>query len=168
MLFSFSRSLAALCAVSMTERPAAAQQLSGYAKDLFDESMSFLDNIYDPTAGYLSYFYYPLAAAKHETRSSMWYAAGLLQRNEGTDADEAVKIITNIIGDQNKNVSAQWYGDYTKYPEEPTVGSPAYEPVVSAMRRFVCSCTIVRWLIISRFIILGIRIGEASLVQRSS
>lgn len=130
MLFSFSRSLAALCAVSMTERAAAAQQLSGYAKDLFDESMSFLDNIYDPTAGYLSYFYYPLAAAKHETRSSVWYAAGLLQRNEGTDADEAIKIITNIIGDQNKNVSAQWYGDYTKYPEEPTVGSPAYEPVI--------------------------------------
>jgi hypothetical protein len=132
MLFSFARSLSVLCAVFLTEKAAAASELSGHAKYLFDESMSFLDQIYDPTAGYLNYFYYPLAANRHETRSSMWYAAGLLQRNEGTDADEAVKIITNIIGGQNKNVSAQWYGDYTKYPEEPTVGSPAYEPVVSS------------------------------------
>lgn len=132
MLFSFARSLSVLCAVFLTERAAAASELSSHAKYLFDESMSFLDQIYDPTAGYLNYFYYPLAANRHETRSSMWYAAGLLQRNEGTDADEAVKIITNIIGGQNKNVSAQWYGDYTKYPEEPTVGSPAYEPVVSS------------------------------------
>ncbi|ETS75989.1 hypothetical protein PFICI_12933 [Pestalotiopsis fici W106-1] len=129
MLFSLRTSLSVLCAVLATEQATAAE-LSGHAKYLFDESMNFLDNIYDPTAGYLNYFYYPLAANRHETRSSIWYAAGLLQRNEGTDADEAIKIITNIIGGQNKNVSAQWYGDYTKYPEEPTVGSPAYEPVI--------------------------------------
>ncbi|KAI0127822.1 hypothetical protein BJ170DRAFT_580964 [Xylariales sp. AK1849] len=105
-------------------------ELTGHAKDMFDESMGFLDNIYDPVAGYLSNFYYPLAAGKHETRSSVWYAAGLLQRNQGNDVDEAVKIITSVIGDQEKNVSAQWYGDYTKYPEQPTVGSAAYKPVI--------------------------------------
>lgn len=83
---------------------------TGYIDDLFDQSMSFLDQIYDPNAGYLWYFYYPLAAGKHETRSTVWYAAGLLRRNEGDDVDNAVKIITNVIGDQQKNVSAQWYG----------------------------------------------------------
>ncbi|KAH8771030.1 hypothetical protein F5883DRAFT_492899 [Diaporthe sp. PMI_573] len=99
---------------------------TAYIDDLFDQSMSFLDQIYDPNAGYLWYFYYPLAAGKHETRSTVWYAAGLLRRNEGEDVDNAVKIITNVIGDQQKNVSAQWFGDYTKYPEEPTVGSAWY------------------------------------------
>lgn len=88
---------------------------TGYINDLFDQSMSFLDQIYDPNAGYLWYFYYPLAAGKHETRSTVWYAAGLLRRNEGDDLDNAVKIITSVIGDQQKNVSAQWYGDYTLY-----------------------------------------------------
>lgn len=82
---------------------------TAYIDDLFDQSMSFLDQIYDPNAGYLWYFYYPLAAGKHETRSTVWYAAGLLRRNEGDDVDNAVKIITNVIGDQQKNVSAQWY-----------------------------------------------------------
>jgi hypothetical protein len=130
MLFSLCRGLHVLSALLVVEGVAAVE-LTGYARDMFDESMGFLDEIYDPTAGYLNYFYYPLAANRHETRSSVWYASGLLQRNEGSDLDEAVKIITNVIGGQEKNVSAQWYGDYTKYPEEPTVGSPAYEPVVS-------------------------------------
>lgn len=89
---------------------------TGYIDDLFDQSMSFLDQIYDPNAGYLWWFYYPLAAGKHETRSTVWYAAGLLRRNEGDDVDNAVKIITNVIGDQQKNVSAQWYGNQLKSP----------------------------------------------------
>ncbi|KUI64354.1 hypothetical protein VM1G_11167 [Cytospora mali] len=99
---------------------------AGYINDMFDTSMSFLDRIYDPTAGYLWYFYYPLAAGKHETRSTVWYAAGLLRRNRGEDVDNAVKIITSVIGDQKTNVSDQWFGDYTKYPEEPTVGTAWY------------------------------------------
>ncbi|KUI59694.1 hypothetical protein VP1G_06959 [Cytospora mali] len=99
---------------------------TGYINDMFDTSMSFLDQIYDPTAGYLWYFYYPLAAGKHETRSTVWYAAGLLRRNQGEDVDNAVKIITSVIGDQKTNVSDQWFGDYTKYPEEPTVGTAWY------------------------------------------
>ncbi|KAI1847786.1 hypothetical protein JX265_009214 [Neoarthrinium moseri] len=107
-----------------------AVKLTGHAKGMFDESMNFLDQIYDPVAGYLQNFYYPLAAGGHETRSSAWYASGLLQRNKGNDLEEAVKIITNIIGGQEKNVSAQWFGDYTVYPEQPTVGSPAYAPVI--------------------------------------
>lgn len=80
----------------------------GYINDMFDTSMSFLDQIYDPSAGYLWYFYYPLAAGKHETRSTVWYAAGLLRRNEGDDVGNAVRIIKSVIGDQKKNASDQW------------------------------------------------------------
>ncbi|KAJ5001398.1 hypothetical protein K4K48_001490 [Colletotrichum sp. SAR 10_66] len=105
---------------------AVAVKLSDHTQDLFEESMNFLDKIYDPVAGYLYFFYFPLAASKHETRSSVWYATGLLQRNEGDDVKQAVKIIRNVIADQKKVPGEQWYGDYTVYPEEPTVGSPAY------------------------------------------
>lgn len=108
---------------------------TGYIDDLFDQSMSYLDQIYDPTAGYLWYTYYPLAAGKHETRSTVWYAAGLLRRNQGSDVDDAVQIITSVIGDQQKNVSDQWFGDYTKYPEEPTVGTSWYPENVSTPRQ---------------------------------
>ncbi|EFQ34016.1 hypothetical protein CGRA01v4_12505 [Colletotrichum graminicola] len=104
----------------------AAVELKGFTQDLFDQSMQFLDKIYDPVAGYLYFFYYPLAAGKHETRSSVWYASGLLQRNTGDDVEQAIKIIQNVIDDQKKNPEDQWYGDYTVYPEEPTVGTPAY------------------------------------------
>ncbi|PYI01565.1 hypothetical protein BO78DRAFT_327281 [Aspergillus sclerotiicarbonarius CBS 121057] len=104
--------------------------LSQDAQDLFNESMTLQDAIYDPAASYLHYFYYPLAAGPHETRSTVWYSAGLLQRNQGSDVQEAVKILENVIGDQEKNTSVQWYGDYTVYPEQPTVGTPAYPPVI--------------------------------------
>ncbi|KAJ0382608.1 hypothetical protein COL922a_012195 [Colletotrichum nupharicola] len=83
-------------------RLTAAIKLSDHTQDLFEESMNFLDKIYDPAAGYLYFFYFPLAAGKHETRSSVWYATGLLQRNEGDDVEQAVKIIKNVIADQKK------------------------------------------------------------------
>ncbi|PYH97067.1 hypothetical protein BO71DRAFT_481522 [Aspergillus ellipticus CBS 707.79] len=107
-----------------------AASLSTDAQALFDQSMTIQDAIYDPVASYLHYFYYPLAAGPHETRSSVWHSAGLLQRNQGNDLQEAVKILEKVIGDQEKNMSVQWYGDYTVYPEQPTVGSPAYPPVI--------------------------------------
>ena len=79
-----------------------------YTADLLSESMSWLDMYYDSDAGYL----YSLSstAPTHDTRSSAWYAAGLFARNEGGDVDEALKIITNVIEGQHKNVSAQWFG----------------------------------------------------------
>ncbi|KAL1890072.1 hypothetical protein Sste5346_008509 [Sporothrix stenoceras] len=107
-----------------------ATKMTSHAHSMFHKEMKFLDNLYDPVAGYLYYFYYPLAAGPHETRSTVWYATGLLQRNEGNDTVNAVRIIKDVIANQEKNVSAQWYGDYTVYPEQPTVGSPSYAPVI--------------------------------------
>lgn len=105
-------------------------KLSKHAQSIFDESMIIPDQVYDSEAGYLHNFYYPLGALDHDCRSSVWYATGLLQRNRGCDAEDAIKIIRNVIGGQQKNVSAQWYGDYQSYPEQPSVGSAAYPPVV--------------------------------------
>ncbi|KAL1623142.1 hypothetical protein SLS54_004629 [Diplodia seriata] len=94
---------------------------------MFNQSMSWLDTLYDPDAHYL----YDVSqgtqtSLNHETRASAWYAIGLLARNEGSDVEEAMHIITNVIAGQFKNPEDQWYGTYQKYPEEPTVGSAAY------------------------------------------
>ncbi|KAK7915094.1 hypothetical protein PG985_012797, partial [Apiospora marii] len=99
--------------------------MSPNAQGLLNESMAWMDTFYDRDLGYL-YDVEGGAALRHETRSSAWYAVGLLARNEKDDAKEAEHIITNIIGAQFSNVSQQWYGGYQKYPEEPEVGTEAY------------------------------------------
>jgi len=78
----------------------------GYATNLLHESMDWMDMFYDNERGYL--FDLNSAALVHDTRSSAWYAAGLLARNEADDAEQAVRIVTNIIGAQFKNESLQW------------------------------------------------------------
>lgn len=84
-----------------------ASSLSGNAQELFTESMTWLDTFYDSEAGYL-YDLSAQTALDHETRSSAWYALGLLARNEGDDVQQAEKIVNNIIYGQFKNESQQW------------------------------------------------------------
>jgi hypothetical protein len=83
-------------------------KLSPNAKQMFTESMEWMDLYYDSDAGYL-YDFSASVALRHETRSSAWYAFGLLARNEGNDVTEAEKIIKNIISAQYKAKSEQWY-----------------------------------------------------------
>jgi hypothetical protein len=82
--------------------------LPALSQELFNESMAWMDTFYDPDAGYL-HDLSAQTALDHETRSSAWYALGLLARNENDDAQEADKIIINIIGGQFRNESQQWY-----------------------------------------------------------
>lgn len=78
------------------------------AQSLFTESMSWMDGYYDPSAGYL-FDESSATALRHETRSSAWYAIGLLARNEGKDVEYAMDIITNVIDGQFKDPADQWY-----------------------------------------------------------
>lgn len=94
------------------------------SQSLLTKSMAWMDTLYDATAGYL--FASTAGALQHETRSSAWYAVGLLARNADNDAAEAAKIIHNIISGQFRNASEQWYGDYTTYPGQPSPGTEAY------------------------------------------
>lgn len=77
-----------------------------FASNLLRESMNWLDMYYDAEAGYL--YSLDAKALTHETRASAWYSAGLLARNEGDDAEQAAKIIRNVIDSQHKNISSQW------------------------------------------------------------
>jgi hypothetical protein len=70
--------------------------------------MSWMDGYYDTTAGYL-YSLDAAAALRHDTRSSAWYAVGLLARNQGDDVNNAEKILTNIVHGQYKDPAEQWY-----------------------------------------------------------
>jgi len=76
------------------------------AKQLLKESMRWMDLYYDPEVGYL--YNLESKALLHDTRSSVWYAAGLLARNERDDAEQAAKIVENVIAGQHKNASDQW------------------------------------------------------------
>ncbi|OHE97741.1 hypothetical protein CORC01_06946 [Colletotrichum orchidophilum] len=112
-------------ASSATAASSYVASLSVNAQGLLNESMAWMDQYYDRSAGYL-YDIGSASALRHETRSSVWYALGLLARNEGGDVAEADKIIKKTIGAQFKNVSEQWYGDYQMYDGQPYVGSAHY------------------------------------------
>lgn len=86
--------------------------LSHYARQLFTESMDWLDRMYDADAGYV---FDPSAAAalRHDTRTSAWYAVGLLARNRGDDVEQAMLIIKNVIDGQFKDPKDQWYCIYS-------------------------------------------------------
>lgn len=80
------------------------------AQDMFNESMTWLDSVYDPAAFYL----YDVSqgtqtSLNHEVRASAWYAIGLLARNNGSDVDNAMQTIRNVVGGQFKNPADQWY-----------------------------------------------------------
>jgi hypothetical protein len=77
-----------------------------FSANLLHESMNWMDMYYDSERGYL--FSLSAAALTHETRASVWYAAGLLARNEQDDVEQAVKIVRNVVGAQFKNESQQW------------------------------------------------------------
>jgi hypothetical protein len=94
----------------MAQAAAAGSYVGGMpsnARQMFTESMSWMDQYYDSKAGYL-YDFSAATALRHETRSSVWYAFGLLARNKGNDAAEAEKIIRNTIAGQYKVESEEW------------------------------------------------------------
>ena len=77
-----------------------------YAANLLQESMDWLDMYYDSEHAYL--FSLDATALTHDTRASVWYAAGLLARDEQDDVEQAVRIVRNVVGAQFKNESLQW------------------------------------------------------------
>ncbi|KAI1495435.1 hypothetical protein F5X99DRAFT_403575 [Biscogniauxia marginata] len=122
---TLAASLGLVALASQTAMLPSLGSLSGNAKSLLLESMDWMDDYYDAKAGYLHDFS-AATALRHETRSSVWYAFGLLARNKGSDAAEAEKIIKNVINAQYKVPADEWYATYQKEPEEPYVGTPAY------------------------------------------
>jgi hypothetical protein len=62
-MHSFSLLLSAATLLGLLAIPSVqAMNLPSYAQGMFNSSMPFLEKIYDPVAGSLYYFSYPLAA----------------------------------------------------------------------------------------------------------
>ncbi|KAJ6035739.1 hypothetical protein N7540_000018 [Penicillium herquei] len=115
------------------------------SRDLFSQTMTFLDEFYDPNVGYL----YDLSSAeglRHESRQSVFYSLGLLARNKGDDSKNAATILYNIVGGQITDPSSEAYGDYQIYPEQPKFsdGYPAvaYETFYPISRAIMGSALI--------------------------
>jgi hypothetical protein len=106
-MFSFARiaSLASVLPLSMAS--SYVSSLPENAQGLFNESMEWMDGFYDAKAGYLLDVS-AATALRHETRSSAWYAIGLLARNNRSDAEQAMKILTNVVAGQFKDPKDQW------------------------------------------------------------
>lgn len=92
---------------------------------MVEDSMEWMDRFFDPKIAQL-YDLDSKAAMNHETLASTWYAVGLLARNNEGDAERAEDIIKYVINDQHNGPEDLWYGDYTREPEEPTVGTTWY------------------------------------------
>lgn len=96
-------------------RSASASPVSSWSndtQDMFSQGMTFLDSFYDRRAGYL----YDLSSAtglRHESRQTVFYALGLLARNQGQDAGEAARILYNIVAGQITDPES---GAYVKTP----------------------------------------------------
>ncbi|CAG9997229.1 unnamed protein product [Clonostachys byssicola] len=120
----FIRKAALLAAFQAT---GAVGALSGEARAMVEDSMAWMDRFYDPRIHQL-FDLESKAAMNHETLPSAWYAVGLLARNgnDGKDVSAAESVIQYIIADQHDNPKDLWYGDYTREPEEPDVGSSVY------------------------------------------
>ena len=93
-------------------------QLPSEAQALFNESINWLDTYYDENIGYL-YSLSGQTALHHDTRSSVWYAVGLLGRNQGSDVTNAAKIIGNVVSGQYKNPAEQWHDFPVTFNETP-------------------------------------------------
>lgn len=107
-MLSRGRVLAALALCLNRVSCSYVNSLSTNAQEVLNQSMSWMDGYYDTTAGYL-YSVDAAAALRHDTRSSAWYAVGLLARNQGDDVNNAEKILTNIVHGQYKDPAEQWY-----------------------------------------------------------
>jgi len=106
-MLSFARTALAASVFPLAVLSTYVSSLSENSQGLFNESMEWMDDFYDSKAGYLLDVS-ATTALRHETRSSAWYAVGLLARNQGSDADEAMKILTNVVAGQFKDPKDQW------------------------------------------------------------
>lgn len=124
-LFARRLTVAAIASIHAS----ASLALSGEAKAMVEDSMAWMDKFFDPNL-YQLYDLESKAAMNHETLPSVWYAVGLLARNgnNGKDVSNAESIISYVIADQYNNPADLWYGDYTREPEEPHVGTDFYPP----------------------------------------
>jgi hypothetical protein len=95
-------------------------RLDANARDLFTASMRWADKLWDETAGLLwNAGDAKLTAPHHSIRGSIWYAFGLLMRNDAGDVARAVHAIDTVLAYQFDAPGRPFHGTFFRAPEEP-------------------------------------------------
>src|SRR5436309_935656 len=94
--------------------------LDANARDLFAASMRWMEPFWDESAGLLrDAGDTKLTAPGHTVRGSVWYAFGLLLRNDGGDAARAARVIAAVLDWQFDAPGRPFHGTFYRAPEEP-------------------------------------------------
>lgn len=94
--------------------------LDDNTRDLFLAAMRWMEHHWDEAASLLwSENDTKLAAPHHSIRGSVWYAFGLLMRNESGDTTRAIRIIETVLQYQFDAPTRVFHGTFFRAPEEP-------------------------------------------------
>ncbi len=90
------------------------------ARDLFAASMRWAENHWDDAAGLVwDSGDATLATRHHAIRGSVWYAFGLLMRNDPGDVPRAIRGIETVLNYQFDAPGRAFHGTFFRAPEEP-------------------------------------------------
>lgn len=93
--------------------------LDANARDLFGASMRWAENHWDEAADLLwASNDASLQPRHHEIRGSVWYAFGLLMRNNSDDIARAVRVIDTVLNYQFDTPGRVFHGTFFRAPEE--------------------------------------------------
>jgi hypothetical protein len=94
--------------------------LDANARDLFTASMHWADKLWDDATSLLwNAGDAKLSSPHHSIRGSVWYALGLLMRNNGDDVPRAVRAIDTVLNYQFDAPDRVFHGTFLRAPEEP-------------------------------------------------
>ncbi|MBZ0301984.1 MAG: hypothetical protein K8J31_19705 [Anaerolineae bacterium] len=126
--------------------------LSPSAQHWTRSGIAWADTFYDPAYDLLTVppdadaHYPPRIASAHMVRDSIWYALGLLMRQDEGDIDRALKITRAVLRDQFDEPGRVYHGTFRRAPEEPlpppdhAVEWKDYDP---NWREFICTIFLV-------------------------
>jgi hypothetical protein len=101
--------------------------LGPYAASLARESLTWSDQFWDPQAALLAVEPAGAHTHHHSVRNSLWYALGLMLRNEGDDRARAVQTIAAVLDNQYDAPGTAYHGTFRRWPGE---APPPANPVV--------------------------------------
>lgn len=115
----------------------------------FDKSMLWMDDLWNPDVSLclspIDRDYQWSSTKRHTVRNSVWYATGLLMRQNNDDVERAIRAIETIMAYQFDDPSAVYHGTFYRAPEEP---HPPANPTIwqhydPNWREFICTVFII-------------------------
>ncbi|HXF64263.1 MAG TPA: hypothetical protein VNK95_21725, partial [Caldilineaceae bacterium] len=97
--------------------------MTSFAASLARASLAWSEQFWDPPAALLALEPEVKAAAntapQHSVRNSLWFALGLMLRNEGDDRARAQRVIAAVLDNQYDTPGTVYHGTFRRWPGEP-------------------------------------------------